>query len=84
MSDTSRRISPETLRGLRGPYKAAASAPGFAALSRFEQWQRVRDQAARTPIAAPELAALDAVDLALKSQLLDWLGRPERTPKPAH
>jgi hypothetical protein len=67
------RISPETLDRLRAPYRALASAPGFAALSRFEQWERLRDQAARTPIAATELEALDKLEVALKSQLLDWL-----------
>jgi hypothetical protein len=47
-----------------------ATAPGFVALSRFEQWEQLRHQ---TAVAATELENLDALDLTLKSQLLEWM-----------
>jgi hypothetical protein len=62
---------------------ALVSAPGFASLSRFEKRERLRVQAAQAPIDASELEALDAVDVALKSQLLDWLERAVSGVSPA-
>ncbi len=69
------RISHEALRSLDGPYQAIASTSDFAALSGFEQWLRLRDRIAQTPgaIQPQELAVLDTLDVALKTQLLDWL-----------
>ena len=67
------RISPETLQRLRTAYRATAAALDFAALSRFEQWERLRARAAQPSIVHTELEALDALDSMLKSQLLDWL-----------
>jgi hypothetical protein len=74
---TDARISHETLRSLGGPYQAVASTPDFPALSAFERWLRLRDRLAQTPgsIDLQELAVLDTLDVALKSQLLDWLER---------
>jgi hypothetical protein len=69
------RISHEALRSLDGPYQAVASTSDFAALSAFERWLRLRDRIAEKPgsIQLQELAALDTLDVALKTQLLDWL-----------
>jgi hypothetical protein len=69
------RISYEALRSLDGPYQAVASTSDFAALSAFERWFRLRERVAKTPgaIQPQELAVLDTLDVALKSQLLDWL-----------
>jgi hypothetical protein len=69
------RVSQETLRSLAGPYQAVASMPDFPALSLFERWLRLLDRVAQSPgsINPRELAALDTVDVALKSQVLNWL-----------
>jgi len=71
------RISHETLRSLGGPYDAVASMADFPLLSAFERWLRLRERIAQTPgaIDTQELAVLDTLDVALKSQLLDWLER---------
>jgi hypothetical protein len=68
-------ISHEALRSLEGPYQAVASSSDFAALSGFERWLRLRERIAQTPglIDQHELTVLDALDVALKAQLLDWL-----------
>jgi hypothetical protein len=69
------RISHEALRSLDGPYQAVASMSDFAALSGFERWLRLRERLAQAPgaIQPQELAVLDTLDVALMSQLLDWL-----------
>jgi hypothetical protein len=72
---TDSRISPETLRRLRAAYQAMAARRDFASLSAFERWLLLRTQAADVPfgISGTELAALDALDIVLKTQLLDWM-----------
>jgi hypothetical protein len=72
---TDSRISPETLRRLRTAYQAMAARRDFASLSAFERWLLLRTQAADAPfgISGTELAALDALDIVLKSQLLEWM-----------
>jgi len=69
------RISHEALRLLDGPYQAVASTSDFAALSAFERWLRLRERIAQAPGAmdTQELAVLDTLDVALKTQLLNWL-----------
>jgi hypothetical protein len=71
-------IGYETLRRLEGPYHTVASMRDFPALSRFEQWVRFLECLAETPgtIGPREFAALDALNIAQKSQLLDWLESP--------
>ena len=68
-------ISSETLRSLDAPYRAVASMPDFPTLSGFERWLRLRERIAQMPgsIDQQVLATLDSLDVALKSQLLDWL-----------
>jgi hypothetical protein len=69
------RISPTTLRALEAPYQIVASSLDFSALSKFERWLRLWDRLSATPSAIDphEFAVLEALDMALKSQLLDWL-----------
>jgi hypothetical protein len=69
------RISDETLRALEGPYRVVASSLDFSALSKFERWLRLSDRVAAAPgaIDQHDFAVLEALDMALKSQLLDWL-----------
>jgi len=69
------RISHETLHSLGAAYQAMASMPDFPALSRFEPSLGLCDRLAQTPgsVDPQEFAALEALDVALKSQLLDWL-----------
>ncbi|HEX7794220.1 MAG TPA: hypothetical protein VF456_07720 [Vicinamibacterales bacterium] len=61
-----------------------AAALDYGGLSRFEQWERLRAQAAQTSIDRTQLETLDTLDVMLKSKLLDWLegsvaiGRPPR------
>src|SRR5262244_2668269 len=64
------RISPETLQRLRVLYQAVAARRDYAALSAFERWLLLRAQATEVPppISGTELAALDILDVALKSQ----------------
>jgi hypothetical protein len=44
-------------------------------LSKFERWRRLADRLTAAPgsIDTHEFAAQEALDMALKSQLLDWL-----------
>jgi hypothetical protein len=69
------RISHATLRALEGPYQVVASSLDFSALSKFERWLRLSDGLHATPRAIDphEFALLQALDVALKSELLDWL-----------
>jgi hypothetical protein len=69
------RISHETLHGLEEPYLVIASSLDFSALSKFERWLRLLDRLSAMPgtIDPHEFAVLQALDVALKSQLLDWL-----------
>jgi hypothetical protein len=69
------RISHETLRALEGPYQVVASSLDFSALSKFERWLRLSDRLSAMPgtIDPHQFAVLHALDMALKSQLLDWL-----------
>jgi hypothetical protein len=69
------RISHETLRALEGPYLVVASSLDFSALSKFERWLRLTDRLSAMPgtINPREFAVLDALNIAQKSQLLDWL-----------
>jgi hypothetical protein len=69
------RISQETLRALERPYQVVASIRDFCALSKFERWGRLTDRltASSSVIDPQQFAALEALDMALKSQLLDWL-----------
>jgi hypothetical protein len=68
------QISHETLRKLEEPYHAVASMPGFSTLSKFERWFRLCDRLeTQGAIDRREFAALDALNIAEKSQLLDWL-----------
>jgi hypothetical protein len=76
------RIGQETLRALERPYQVVASIRDFSALSKFERWGRLTDRLTASPsvIDPQQFAALDALDMALKSQLLDWLeGRRQTT-----
>lgn len=75
--DAKGRISGQTLEWLRGPYQTVASMPDFRALSEFERWLRLCERVAQLPnaIDPQELAALDLLDVPIKSQLLDWLER---------
>jgi hypothetical protein len=69
------RISHETLRALEGSYLVVASSLDFSALSKYERWLRLADRLAAAPYAIDphEFAALESLDMVLKSQLLDWL-----------
>jgi hypothetical protein len=69
------RISHETLRALEGPYQVVASSLDFSALSKFERWHRLSDRLSAMPgtIDPHEFVMLEGLDVALKSQLLDWL-----------
>jgi hypothetical protein len=69
------RISHETLRALEGPYQVVASSLDFSTLSKYERWLRLSARLSAMPgtIDPHEFAVLQAFDMALKSQLLDWL-----------
>ena len=69
------RISRATMHRLREPYRAVATTPEFASISRSEQWERLRERTRRVSgsISVAALAALDALNLGLKSQVLEWL-----------
>jgi hypothetical protein len=69
------RIRSGTLQRLRTAYQAAAAARDFPGLSRFEQWARLRAQAAQTSIDYTQLEVLDTLEVMRKSQVLDWLER---------
>ena len=75
------RISHETLRALEGPYRVVASSLDFLTLSKFERWHRLSDRLSATPTAIDphEFAVLEALDMVLKSQLLDWLENRRQT-----
>jgi len=75
MSDA--RISRETLRRLEESYHALALMPDFPTLSRFERWLRLCHRLEIEGAIEPrEVAALDALNIAQKTQLLDWLESP--------
>jgi hypothetical protein len=69
------RISQEMLRALEGPYQLVAASLDFSALSKFERWLRLSDSLSATPRALEprEFAVLQSLDVAVKSELLDWL-----------
>jgi hypothetical protein len=69
------RISQKMLRALEGPYQVVASSLDLSALSKFERWRRLADRLSAVPgaIDPHEFAVLETLDVALKSQLLDWL-----------
>ena len=71
------RIANETLHLLSAHYQAVASTPDFPGLSGFERWLRLHERVAQMPgaIDPRELAELETLDVALKSQILDWLQR---------
>jgi hypothetical protein len=77
------RISPETLQRLRVLYRSVSAKRDLAGLSAFERWLLLRAQATEVPppISAPELAALDTLDITLKLQLLTWMAGGRDTPQ---
>jgi hypothetical protein len=60
---------------LQGPYTEVAAAADFAALSNFEQWERLRHYVEQIGylVGKKNVSSLDAVANQSKAKLLQWL-----------